>query len=197
MYDYKVKVLNGAGWRDHQVARIDVSLQNEKQVAQKLKATLEWAQHNFTDTYISLADTLQRHSYAAMYDVPVEKAMQYTKTEGEIWLGLHKDLIEGMRVVRWSEYLADPRFFENLKYMRDRYNWDAGWNALIINDAHDYMARRKLPDSKLPYVLDYILEEQAVFKMIHDESTIGIYAGSIMGSSKQSFCKIDFLRKRA
>ena len=44
---YKVKVLNGAGWRKYNIARFHISVGTERFEGEKLKATMEWLSHRF------------------------------------------------------------------------------------------------------------------------------------------------------
>jgi tRNA-dependent cyclodipeptide synthase len=209
MSDYKVKVLSNASWRNYKKARLDISLQNTKQVGEKFEATLLWALENFDEIEVSLADTLQRHTFSADYDIPLDKANNLTLREGDIWIQCHSDLLTRHNVVvkRWDERIQDTAFEFFHNQVRELYSQDKTFKDLVNSDCQSFMSRRNYCETKKLFVLNYILEEQAVFSMLSErDQAIGIYPGSILGCyrghdrpdlfAKTEFCKIDFLRKK-
>lgn len=209
MLDYKVKVLSGATWRKFKSARLDISLQNPKQVGEKFEATLLWALNNFEHVEISLADTLQRHTFSADYNINLDKAYNLTLREGDMWLHYHDNIIKkfNIPVVRWDDRIINPKFDLYCQMVRDLYLSDLAFKKLVNKDCNAFMLRRGYSEEQRLLVLNYILEEQAVFSMLSQkENSIGIYPGSILGCYRGNdrpelfqnteFCKIDFLRNK-
>lgn len=209
MSAYKVKVLSNAKWRDYKSARLDVSLQNAKQVGEKFETTLLWALDNFDNVEISLADTLQKHTFSADYNIDIKKAYDMTLREGDVWIECHRQIIDShnIKLIRWDERLNHSDFSKFHSLVHDLYQNDNYFKALVNKDCNAFINRKCLDEGKRLLVLNYILEEQAVFCMLSNhENAIGIYPGSILGCYRgenrpelfknTEFCKIDFLRNK-
>ena len=209
MSGYKVKVLSNAVWRKFKSARLDVSLQNTKQIGEKFETALLWAIDNFEHVEISLADTLQRHTFSADYNVDIEKSNNMTIREGDVWIDYHRDLLEkhNIPVIRWNERISHVDFEQYHQMVRELYLTNLEFKKLVNDDCNSFIQRRSYSENKRLFVLNYILEEQAVFAMLSQkENSIGIYPGSILGCYRgqnrpelfknTEFCKIDFLRNK-
>jgi hypothetical protein len=188
---YIVKVKNGARWKSYQAARLQISVGGERHEGEKFEATIEWVRHRFDKAIVCVNDTLQRFNF--MNDGHDECAA-YKKSlrAGDAWLARHETTLSrlpGLEVYRWDDWKGDD-FIARHEQVLDLYRRDRGFQEAIADGIKNSLSK------------DYLLEEIAVFSLMHEQcKAVDIYPGTLPKAMSifkgEHTTRIDFARKKA
>jgi tRNA-dependent cyclodipeptide synthase len=222
-HDYSVRVKNGSGWRQFDRARLMISVGQSYHEGAKLKATVDWLNHNpgIREVHISVNDSLQRHNYLAA-GMTEPRATAAALLAGTLWLERNDDILAGINAKtyasRWEEWLKRPDFAAAHTAVLGYARTNPLFEEAIESDAHR-LAERKVKRGEPVFDLermiagsrDYVTEELAVFALQSRELPAAeVYPGSNLASahyllgkplpaeiaplSTRYFTRIDFAR---
>jgi len=190
---YAVKVKNGAGWRNYDVARLQISVGQAYHEGDKLAATLEWASQRFDRLIICVNDTLQR--FNAMYedDMTEEQAFAYSFAMGTAWIERNSGLLHSIPHLSlhcWEEWRNHADYKHTLQQARTLYAMNAEFRQAVDRNVIEFWQRRA-PGVDLtsaytfqhfkPYSTEYLLEETAVFSLMFEaQKAADIYPGTLL-----------------
>lgn len=188
---YKVKVKNGAGWRQYDTARLQISVGGPRHEGEKFKATVDWVGQNFKKATICVNDTLQRFNFQ-LSGMSEQEAFEASMAAGRDWFRRHMAEIEtlpNVSLYRWEEWKTDA-FERRHAEVCARYEADPVF----------YQSVQDSQKNKLS--IPYILEEVAVFSLMYEkENAVDVYPGTLPSAmyvfSHQHQTRIDFARLRA
>jgi tRNA-dependent cyclodipeptide synthase len=214
---FKVKVKRGAGWQDHSICRLHISVGQDYHEGQKFRATMEWAKENFDHVIICVNDTLQRHNRLFEGKAP-EAALEISKQAGREWVQRNTTPEErtsrNISVFRWQDWLEQPNYEETLAAVKAEYEEGGTVKNVIDNEVKSFWERVKTRQ-KLgsdfgfakfnDHSREYLLEECAVFSMMFQrDDAADIYPGSTLvpcqlykdpsDRRSRNFTRIDFSR---
>lgn len=217
---YKVDVKRNAGWHNHNIARLAISVGQANHEEQRMEATCLWARDRFKYVIIDVNDTLQRYNFMAE---GMNEAEAHAKAleEGDKWIKRNQpfvDLLSNYEIQRWDKWLTDPRFQKAHTEAINLYNTHNGFKTDIDQTAWSFINRRDdIDDAKrqrlMGFSIEFLIEETAVFALQErDCITASIYPGSLMrifdrfavedipdapeGLERRQFTQIDFLRNK-
>lgn len=180
---YKVIVKNGGNWKDFNTCRFSISVGQSKHEKDKFDNTLNWAEKRFDKMTILVNDSLQR--WNIMHNISEDMAYKQSKQAGDEWIKRNlrdKDLPQDkVRVIRWDEWLENPKYKEKLALVNDLYKNNATFKAEIEAEINRFQERNNYnfnPD----LCRKYLLEETAVFQIIfeEEEEAADVYPGSTL-----------------
>jgi tRNA-dependent cyclodipeptide synthase len=217
---YTVKVKNGAGWRDHDTARLQISVGQCSHEGGKLAATLNWVFHRFDHAIICVNDTLQRFNHQ-LDGLDPEAAFEKAKKDGDDWINHNTPLISALpsiEIHRWEHWKEQPDYPAVFKSVNQLMKSNAEFRDAITKDIHDRW-NRKQRNGQLSDAYgfaefssqseQYLLEETAVFSLMFEQTrAVDVYPGSVLlpcsvfqgrevdgappGLGKGAFTRIDF-----
>lgn len=221
---YAVKVKNGAGWREHKTARLQISVGQPYHEGEKLAATLEWCRHRFDHVIICVNDTLQRfnHEFDGM---SAREAYFKALGDGTGWIERNRAAIErlpSVEIHRWEDWKTWPDFAMSMLRTQELMRTNSEFRDAIRENIAAFWERRK-PDAGLAGQYrfaefarlseQYLLEETAVFAiMFRKQRAVDVYPGSVLlpcvifqgrdvkgapeGLGEGAFTRIDFSRRK-
>ncbi len=169
MTNYKVEV-RGADWRlrKKESASLLISVGQEYCEGAKLQATVDWVNKNFSNCFIDIADTLQRHNLIALQDMSEFDADHASKIAGQEWIERNIKFIEALAVPyairRWDEWRLHPNFDSTLKNVHNLYAIDTSFKEALDLDVQGFIARRQMDGS--------LQDENTIVKM---EKSSGLF----------------------
>lgn len=221
---YAVKVKSGAGWRDFDTARLQISVGQDSHEGDKLDATLDWCKHRFDHVIVCVNDTLQRFN-GQFEGMSQDDAFRRAQSLGDRWITNHGPKVMTLpsaELHRWEHWRSRPDFMKAMVQTRSLFATNAEFRDAIAANIKDFWMRRKrrggLSDdhrfSEFARLSEqYLLEETAVFSlMFKDKQAVDIYPGSVLlpcvifagrdvdgapdGLGKGAFTRIDFARNK-
>lgn len=202
---YKVNTLTKE-WRGLHAARLGVSLGQPYHEGAKFEALCEWTSKRFLETEVMIADTLQRWNTLAQGRTDGSRITAEWQAKGDAWLERNKaalDMLKGLTVTRWDDYIHRDSFPEHLQTVHAAYQDDTAFRAKIDDAAQTYIERNQLRTDALPFSRGYLFEECAVFlQMNADVPKADIYPGSffpvreVFGLDNLHFTRVDFTRRK-
>ena len=204
---YAVKVKNGAGWRDYDTARLQISVGQPYHEGDKLAATLDWVSHRFKHVIICVNDTLQSSNYRFEEGLSSREAFIKASDAGSNWLVRNRHLIErlpSVEIHRWEDWKISPDFARSMHrtiwmYKNNREFHEAvtgdiegRWQRRTRNSASNDSSRqgsRHCAKYGAKYAAryaefnkfsrQYLLEETAIFAMMYNQDrAVDVYPGS-------------------
>ena len=213
---YQVKVKNGAGWRQYNNCRLQISVGQPYHEGQKLLATLDWVDERFDKKIICVNDTLQRHNFEFQGHSP-EEAFRLSQEAGREWIEQNYAAIrslDNLEIIRWEKWRREDAYEHGLDTMKRLYREKETFREEVDNEMKSFWQRALKKDPDLDpslfdtfkkHSLSYLLEECAVFQlMFAREDAVDIYPGSTLlpcklGPSQnlgvRGYTRIDFRRK--
>ena len=222
---YAVKVKNGAGWRDHDTARLQISVGQPYHEGDKLAATLDWVSHRFKHVIICVNDTLQSTNYQFEEGLSARTAFAKASNAGSNWLARNRHLIEKLpsfEIHRWEDWKTWPDYARSMHRTMQMYKNNHEFHEAVAGDIESRWQRRtrnSATDDNARYAEfkkfseQYLLEETAIFAMMYDrDRAIDVYPGSSLlpctlfqgreiegapqGLERGAFTRIDFSRRK-
>lgn len=217
---YKIVIHEGGGWRQYDIARLQVSVGKPNHEGDKFWSTCEWAAARFKVVHVEVSDTNQRYNLMAEGMAP-EEARAISLKAGEEWLERNAealDLLPNKVIHRWDRWLTDPRFPQAHAQILALYASHEGFKYDIDRTAASFLERQKHLSAEdlnrhLAHSIAFLLEEAAVFA-IQQQTTnaVDVYPGTFMkifdrfkheaipgapaGLDQRLFTRIDFLRNK-
>jgi signal transduction histidine kinase/CheY-like chemotaxis protein len=156
---------------------VSISVGQESHEGEKFLATMKMINMRFKKCTISVNDTLQRYTIAAIDPLKrsPEELYNEAKRKGDEWLERNMPVITQelkipFDVIRWDDYLHFSKFQENNIRVRDLYEKNQEYRSFIENVVLELHSRHK--DGKFNNVTfeefhalskEYLLEECAAF----------------------------------
>lgn len=176
-------------------ASFEISIGNRNCSGAGLRTIVEWARATFGSFEVSLGDGLMRFNYQtvghpSLGRLDAAAAQSAAEREGSEWLAANEAMLSevlrgrSLRVMRWSDWMAHPRFGERVDRLRECARNDATFLEVLKADIRRYLARRMIPESEmsssdLDILRTYILEELAVYWIQASERlTVHVYPGT-------------------
>jgi tRNA-dependent cyclodipeptide synthase len=221
---YAVKVKTGAGWRDFDTVRLQISVGHAYHEGYKLEATLEWCRHRFDHVIVCVNDTLQRFN-GQVEGLDSDEAFAKSKSAGGDWLARHMPKIgrlASVEIHRWEDWRARSDYQLALQQTQWLYAHNAEFRDAISANIKGFWNRRQ-PREGLATDFRfadfaasskaYLLEETAVFSLMFKQTrAVDVYPGSVLlpcvvfkgrkipgapeGLDQGAFTRIDFARNR-
>lgn len=221
---YAVKVKTGAGWRDFDTVRLQISVGHAYHEGDKLAATLEWCRHRFDHLIVCVNDTLQRFN-GQVEGLDPDEAFAKSKSAGDDWLARHRPNIDGLASVeihRWEDWRERSDYRLALQQTQWLYAHNAEFRDAINSNIKEFWIRRKRRETLTADFRfakfaacsrAYLLEETAVFSLMFKQTrAVDVYPGSVLlpcvvfqgrsvpgapkGLDQGAFTRIDFARNR-
>ena len=179
-----------AQWKDFEVARLQISMDNEKQTGEKLKNAVDWCcSGRFVRVVAIVSDTLNWFNLSVKHNLNKADALKLALHEGDLWLEKNSFIRDyNIEIKRWDEWMLHPKYNSRLSVIRKLFltNEDFKNN---LNEVSKRIMESKLldlttySDSHLKRFREmskeYILCELSVFSiMFNEEEAIEIYPGS-------------------
>ena len=198
-----------AQWRDFDVARLQISMDNEKQTGEKLKNAVEWCcSGRFKKVIAIVSDTLNWFNLSVKYDLNKEDAIKLALEEGDAWLSKNDFLHDyDIEIKRWDLWMLHPDYDTRLSIIRKLFLSDKDFKR-NVKEVSDRIMESKLSDLSTYSAShlqrfgemseEYILCELSVFSiMFNEEEAIEIYPGSWLKDIFEILCtyanQYDFL----
>lgn len=194
---YAVKVKNGAGWRDYDTARLQISVGMPGHEGEKFNATIEWVKHRFDKVIICVNDTLQRfNSLYEQPDLSEYAAFETSKANGDAWIARNKHTFESLKnltVYRWEDWKASAAYSDDIRIIKDLYETNQGFRGAVEENVQIYWERKYKGKPVLSHFYEkfvscstqYILEETAIFASMYEkEKAADIYPGTLLVPAK-------------
>tara|TARA_B100000767_G_C19738579_1_gene525051 strand:- start:314 stop:1045 length:732 start_codon:yes stop_codon:yes gene_type:complete len=198
-----------AQWKDFDVARLQISMDNEKQTGEKLKNAVDWCcSGRFEKVVAIVSDTLNWFNLSVKHDLNKEDALKLALSEGDDWLSRNNFLHDyNIEIKRWDEWMLHPEYENRLSIIRKLFLTNEAFKS-NVNVVSDRIMESKLSDlttyseSHLKRFgemsKEYILCELSVFSiMFNEEEAIEIYPGSWLKDIFEILCtysrQYDFL----
>lgn len=222
---YAVKVKNGAGWRDFNTVRLQISVGKPYHEGDKLAATINWARHRFDHVIICVNDTLQRFNHRYDFGLSASDAFQKAAQDGKDWIENNRTLINSLPSVerhRWEDWKVWPQYASALDMTLKLHQNNSEFRGAIRNNIVAFW-KRKIREAGLAEAYrfaefsalseSYLLEETAIFSMMFNrDEAVDVYPGTPLlpctvfrgrdvdgapeGLSKGTFTRIDFNKNK-
>lgn len=211
--EYSIKVKNGAGWRDFNVARMHISVGQSKHEGKKLRAALDWASENFERVIICVNDTLQRHNIEFQGKKP-DAAMAFSEAAGREWIERNLHVVRKLprfELIRWESWRAHQDYSAHLRRMEALYDTEPSFRLEVDSEIRSFWHRRgnELPGSFEDFEKfskRYLLEECAAFQIMYErDAAADVYPGTtllpttaqaVLSPDRSRFTRIDFRRQQ-
>lgn len=222
---YKVFVKDKSNWREHNVARLQISVGNPKHTGDKFFALTEWAAARFDKVILIVSDSLQRHNLALHHNISIEDAYQVSVLNGKRWLKENKTALDNLApsqkiVTVWDDWLSHANYAAARAEINHLFNTNSFFKESIETTAQ-YFCQRSGGEELITQHRDietsisYILEEIAAFAIMFRETlAVDIYPGSwfkevfdvivqaetssrMSGFSNVECLRVDFTRNKA
>ena len=190
---YAVKVKNGAGWRDFDVARFQISVGQPYHEGEKLRSTLDWADHRFNSLVVCVNDTLQRFNYMFEDGMSEDEAFNHSLKLGYQWIERNRPLLESLENVscyRWEDWRKHQSYQASYDQVLSLYANNKEFREAIDQNVMDFWNRRQSRgglsdhyrfDRFHIHSRDYLLEETAAFSLMFEEQEAAdIYPGTLL-----------------
>ncbi len=198
---YKVNINNKtANWQEFSTARLQVSMDNEKQTGEKLKTLVDWScAGRFSKVIIIVSDTLNWFNIAFQNQISEKDALKIALKSGDDWINANPFLKEyNIEIKRWNEWYKNEEYYERLYAISSIYKeneefrkmvsevsqriWDAKSNSSVYNSEKNFNDYIKTSEA-------YILSELSVFSIMFNEANaIEIYPGSWLKDIFEIIC---------
>jgi tRNA-dependent cyclodipeptide synthase len=174
---YKVHVKDKARWQNHNVARLQISMDNLKHQGAKFAALTEWAANRFDKVIVIVSDTLNRHNIIQNYDMNDKLAYEVSKAIGDNWLEANQGALDNIpedkiEIKRWDDYLQHEKFDDTRALLSDMYHMgDKGFKEAVCKKSDFFCQRNGQVGSAFARMSSnaYILEELACFAIMFEE----------------------------
>ena len=222
---YAVKVKNGAGWRTHNTARLQISVGQPYHEGDKLAATLNWVRHRFDHVVICVNDSLQRFNHQYEEGLSEDEAFAKAHDAGTAWIARNRELIDALPSVelhRWEDWKARSDFEDTMQTTLAFYDSNREFREAITASIAARWKRWSVSDGLsgqyrfadfAANARTYLLEETAVFSlMFKTDNAVDVYPGSVLlpcvlfqgrkvegapeGLDLGTFTRIDFARNK-
>lgn len=222
---YKVFVKD-KGWREHRVARLQISVGNPKHEGDKFFALTEWAAARFDKVILIVSDTLQRHNIAVDHGISLDEAYQVSALAGQRWLKENKAALENLapsqrQITLWDEWMTHRDYVATLNEIHGLYQSSATVRQIVDEKAEGFCNRQASAQSiaqcrDFDSSVAYLLEEVAAFAVMFKETpAIDIYPGTwfkevfeavvaipdvsslLSGFAEAACLRVDFTRNKA
>lgn len=190
---YAVKVKNGAGWRDFDVARFQISVGQPYHEGDKLEASLAWAGHRFGRIHVCVNDTLQRYNHMHQNGLSENQAFDLCRKHGDGWIIRNQSLLSSspnVEIHRWEDWRNRPDYQTAHSQIRALFDQNPEFRGAVDQSVRAFWNRRRKNNSLADatkfaefyrYSRDYLLEEAAVFSlMFEDQAAADIYPGTLL-----------------
>ncbi len=223
---YKVFVKDKGIWRDHSVARLQISVGNIRHTGDKFFALTEWAAARFDKVILIISDTLQRHNIALQHSLSLDEAHDLSLISGQRWLRDNQRALSNLApwqkvVTHWNDWMTHPQYTETRAQIDALYAQTPAFKEIVLAKAASFCARDTAVDSlaqhrELETSTAYLLEEIAAFAVMFKETrAVDVYPGSwfkevfdvvmqadkahglLSGFSGTSCLSVDFTRNKA
>ena len=217
---YAVKVKTGAGWRDFDTVRLQMSVGMPYHEGDKLAATLDWCRHRFRHVIVCVNDTLQRfnHQFDGM---DPRQAYDKSLADGDSWIernGAAVAALPSAEVHRWDDWKTWPDFAVSMARTQNLARTNPEFQEALSRNIMDFWQRRQKKTgfteahrfaefSRLSEA--YLIEETAIFsQMFKAARAVDVYPGSVLlpcvvfqgrqvegapeGLDRGAFTRIDF-----
>jgi tRNA-dependent cyclodipeptide synthase len=215
---YKIEVSNSAGWHNHKVVTLGVSVPSCNWEGDKFEAILDFAAANFEFICIDVTDALYRHNFIAEGAKP-EQALAQANSLGALWLAQHQEAIDACfvkpKIIRWAEWYSHEDYQETLAGFQRAYKLSPALYDAVHNDAMGFYHRRHAVPSpvELECAKNFLIEEMSIVSLqartlpglrIYPGEELsclnivrhGLISDAPKGLEKEQFAKIKFIRRR-
>ena len=189
-----------AQWQDYKVARLQISMDNEKQTGEKLKNAVEWCcLGRFEKVTAIVSDTLNWFNLSVKYELNKEDAIKRALSEGDNWLEKNSFLKDyDIEIKRWNFWMLQDDYEIRLKIIKDLFLINEDFQN-CVNEVSNRIMESKLSDltnySQTHLNIfqemskEYIFCELSVFSiMFNEEEAIEIYPGSWLKDIFEVLC---------
>ena len=153
-----------------------ISMGNENQAGEKLKATVEWINQNFSFCIVNLADTLQRYNFEMVGQSP-DQAYASAKALGDQWLKANGKILENLKVTynltRWDNWRYSPVLQTVKDHYLNLYSSDNRFSYALNEDINKFVDKyhstrgaHLTRDGYFSGCLSYFLEELSVWTIV-------------------------------
>ncbi len=222
---YAVKVKNGAGWREFDVARLQISVGQPYHEGDKLAATLDWLRHRFQHVIVCINDTLQSSNLQFEEQLPARHAFTKASDAGADWIARNRSLVAQLpsfELHRWEDWKTSPDFANSMSRTMQMYQTNHEFRDAVQTDIENRWQRRMCNSSSTGskdfaefkrFSEHYLLEETAVFSLMYArDRAVDVYPGTALlpctvfqgreiqgapeGLGRGAFTRIDFARRK-
>ena len=190
-----------AQWQDYKVARLQISMDNDKQTGEKLKNSVEWCcSGRFEKVVAIVSDTLNWFNLSVKYDLNKEDALKMALSEGNLWLEKNAFIYDfDIEIRRWDDWMCHSQFEKRLKVIRELMSRDDDFRNELNTVSERILEShlRKSTDHSESYISrhsemskEYILCELSVYSiMFNEEEAIEIYPGAWLKDIFEIICR--------
>lgn len=189
--EYKVKVKEGADWKNFNACRLQISVGQPNHEGAKFKSTVQWVDDRFSKVIVCVNDILQKYTISFEKGVDLDLAEKLSKSYGDAWLKRNADIIQSAEISRWSEWLKHPLFYERRMLFSTLYKNNRLFRGAIDDNIDVFWSRRSRQNSNLYHhsryeqfvelSSQYLIEEMAVFSLMGQKlEAVDIYPGAIL-----------------
>ena len=182
------KAVKSIDWGKYPQACLGVSLGNENERGDKLKAVTTWMNKVFDRHIIDLSDTLYRWNDVKPDGSIPDDAHQCAYRKGSEWLAQAAPALDllpvGTRVIRWDHWLKHPEFPDLQARFARLMTADERFRAAVDSDVSHFLDRRRRTGdptdaSAVAGCHGFILEELAAHTILFRENpaTLRVYPG--------------------
>ncbi|WP_406684316.1 tRNA-dependent cyclodipeptide synthase [Seonamhaeicola sp. MEBiC1930] len=199
---YKIKAKPAASQTGAKVCSLNISMNNDNQTGDKLKAMIEWVNANFDHCIVNVSDSLQRHNLISQgfsKDVAYKKAIAL----GDEWLATNDNILKQLtipyEISRWDNWLGLTRVQKLQENLYKMYKTVKPFQACVNLDAQQWVARQ-LGTNDNQQVLQngvaFLLEEFAVHSHIAEREWQKGNGKMVQAYPAKQLQSEDFLRNR-
>lgn len=186
---YKVFVKDKGIWRDHDTARLQISVGNPRHTGDKFFALTEWAAARFDKAILIVSDTLQRHNIAIQHGISLDEAHNLSSLGGQRWLKENQAALDNLKpwqkvVTHWDDWMAHPDYAATRQEINDLYARLPVFQGIVAAKAESFCARQGDENSLAQHrdiqtSTAYLLEEIAAFAVMFKQTrAVDIYPGT-------------------
>ena len=155
---------------------LSISMGNENQTGEKLKATIEWINQTFSFCLVNLADTLQRHNLE-MRGYQTSQAFQKSRVLGDHWLDNNVKTLNELQIsydlTRWDNWRCSPVLQTAKDHYLNLYSSDKRFSYTLNEDINKFVDKyhstrgaHLTRDEYFFGCLSYFLEELSVWTIV-------------------------------
>lgn len=181
---YKLR-WTGEWGRQFETVRLEISVGQEYHEGEKLQTAVDWAKRNFNRAVLIVGDRIQGYNLAISTGISLKQAFEISTKKGDEWLQRNADVISGMEVTRWNDWLHHPEYLTNRAQISRLYASNDEFREKVQRQISNVWERRKPQNVKYGRFFklseQFVLEESAVFACAYkDLKGVSAYPGDFL-----------------